>query len=235
MSPREDGLGTFDRSFRRGWLFRDREDAGKKLARALLDLKAEQPLVLGIPRGGVPVAYELARTLNAELDVIVARKLGAPGQEELAMGAIAADGTLLVDERLRRSLGVSDVALARIVEAQREEAARRQQRFRQNLPPLQVQARTVIVVDDGLATGATMRAALRCLSRQQPRKLVAAVPVGAAETCADLEHEADAVVCLHQLSPLFSVGAYYRDFAQTSDDDVLRILSSARSRARSSE
>lgn len=227
MIPRQDVLGTYERGLR-SHLFRDRMDAGEQLGRRLKFLRAAQPLVLGIPRGGVPVAYEVARALDAELDVIVARKLGVPGQEELAMGAIAADGTVFINEELRAHIGISDAVVARIMDVQRKEAARREQRFRGALPALKVAGRTVIIVDDGLATGATMRVAVRAVRRLGPEKLVIAVPVGAPDTCDRLALEADELVCLHRPEPLYSVGEHYRDFAQTSDEEVESLLHRSR-------
>jgi predicted phosphoribosyltransferase len=228
MIPREDSWGTYERRSFWGHSFRDRSDAGVKLARALERGVFVDPLVLAIPRGGVPVAREVARALHAELDVIVARKLGAPGQRELALGAVAADGTVYINEALRAAVGGSDAELAGTLEAERSEARRRERCFRAGLPPLRIEGRTVIVVDDGLATGATMRAAVRALRKQHPGKLIVAAPVGAPETCASIAREVDELVCPHQPDPLFSVGEHYRDFEQTSDEEVEQILREAR-------
>jgi predicted phosphoribosyltransferase len=158
------------------------------------------------------------------LDVVVARKLGAPRQPELAIGAVTSDGTLCLNEALLALIGVDGDELARLVAARREEAEQREQRFREGRPPLELRGRTVIVIDDGLATGATMRAALRMIRKQQPGHLVAAVPLGAPETCASIAREVDELVCPHRPEPLFSVGEHYRVFDQTSDREVERML-----------
>jgi putative phosphoribosyl transferase len=205
-------------------LFHDRVDAGEQLARALGHLRATNPLVLGIPRGGVPVAYEVARALQADLDVVVVRKLGAPRQPELAIGAVTSDGTLCLNEELLALIGVDREELARMLAARRKEAEQREQRLRAGRPPLEVHGRTVIVIDDGLATGATMRAALRMIRKRQPERLVAAVPLGAPETCASIAREVDELVCPQRPEPLFSVGEHYRVFDQTSDREVERLL-----------
>ena len=204
--------------------FEDRKDAGRSLARRLSKYRGEDGLVLGIPRGGVPVAAEVARALGAELDVVVARKLGAPGQEELAIGAVTADGGEFVNEELVAALRVSDAYLARVRSEQTAEARRREARFRHGRPALDVRGRVVLLVDDGLATGATMRAAARSVRKAGPAKLVIAVPVGAAETCEALQSEADEVVCPNTPEPFGAVGFFYRDFAATEDAEVERIL-----------
>jgi putative phosphoribosyl transferase len=204
--------------------FRDRIDAGRRLAGTLTRFKGEHPLVLGIPRGGVPVAAEVARSLEAELDVIVARKLGAPMQPELAIGAVTANGGSYVDDRLVRDIGVTRDYLERVRTQEIAEAQRREMRFRGGHPALEVAGRTVILVDDGLATGATMRAAARAVKAARPAKLVIAVPVGAAETCAALEREADEVICLTQPWPFHAVGLHYENFGQTTDEEVERLL-----------
>ena len=204
--------------------FRDRSEAGRRLGDRLSRFKGEHPLVLGIPRGGLPVAAEVARALGAELDVIVARKLGAPMQPELAIGAVTADGGMYVDDRLIRDIGVTRAYLERVRADEIAEARRREMRFRGGHSPLPVAGHTVILVDDGLATGATMRAAARAVKAAGPAKLVIAVPVGAAETCAALEREADEVICLAQPWPFHAVGLHYEDFGQTTDEEVERLL-----------
>jgi len=204
--------------------FEDRKDAGRSLVRHLSRYRGEDVLVLGIPRGGVPVAAEVARALGAELDVVVARKLGAPGQEELAIGAVTANGGEFVNAELVADLRVSDAYLAGVRREQIAEARRREARFRRGRVPLDLRGRVVLLVDDGLATGATMRAAARSVRKAGPAKLVIAAPVGAAETCAALRNEADEVVCPDTPEPFAAVGYFYRDFAATEDAEVERIL-----------
>lgn len=205
--------------------FENRIDAGRRLAAKLSRFRGERPLVLGIPRGGVPVAAEVARALDAELDVIVARKLGSPMTPELAIGAVTADGGLYVDHALVRDMGVTTAYLERVRGDEIAEARRRESRFRGGHAPLSIAGRTVILVDDGLATGATMRAAARSVRAARPSRLVIAVPVGAPETCAALASEADEVICLAQPWPFHAVGLHYADFGQTSDEEVERLLS----------
>jgi putative phosphoribosyl transferase len=211
-------------------VFRDRRDAGARLAERLAGLKGQDVLVLGIPRGGVPVADEIARRLGAELDVVVARKLGAPGQPELALGAVTANGGRVQNDELIAESGVPASYLAAVTEQQMAEARRRQERFRGGAPPPRVAGRTVLVVDDGLATGATMRAAVRSLRRQGAGRVVVAVPVGSREACAALRAEADEVVCLSEPAFFWAVGLHYEDFRPTEDDEVVQILQRARSR-----
>lgn len=207
--------------------FADRRDAGRTLAERLRPFAPAHPIVLGIPRGGVPVAAEVARALRADLDVIVARKLGAPFSEELAIGATTANGGRWLNEPLIHHLGVSVQYIERVTAEQMQEATRREHLFRDGRPPLSLVGRTVILVDDGLATGATMRAAARSARGQAPAKLIIAVPVGARETCEDLRDEADEVVCLAMPEPFYAVGMHYRDFGQTPDDEVVHLLHEA--------
>jgi predicted phosphoribosyltransferase len=209
-----------------GALFRDRRDAGIQLAEALSSYRGQDVLVLGIPRGGVVVAAEVARRLEAELDVIVARKLGAPISRELAIGAVTADGERYLNEDILRELHVSERYLQTVTEEEQAEARRREERFRAGRPPARIAGRTVILVDDGLATGATMRAAVRSVRRQGPARLVIAVPVGARETCEELRAEADEVVCLQQPEPFWAVGAHYQHFEPVDDNTVQELLRS---------
>jgi putative phosphoribosyl transferase len=204
--------------------FRDRIDAGRALAERLGMYRGKDILVLGIPRGGVPVAAEVARRLNGELDVLVARKLGAPGQPELAIGAVTGNGGEFVDEEMVDYLGVSEAYLQRVRQEQLGEARRREARFRGGRPAERIRDRIVVLVDDGLATGATMRAAARSVRKHRPALLVVAVPVGSREACAALREEADEVVC--PLVPEFfgAVGSFYENFEPTEDAEVESIL-----------
>jgi predicted phosphoribosyltransferase len=205
--------------------FRDRHDAGQQLARAL-DRYAhhDDAIVLGLPRGGVPVAYEVARALDAPLDVFLVRKLGTPGHEELAMGAIATGGVRVVNEQVRAMLQVTDDAIARVAAREQEELARRERAYRGDVPAPDLRGRTVIIVDDGLATGSTMRAAAQALQAHAPKWLVIAVPVAAPETCNEFRDLVDDVVCVHTPERFQAVGLWYDDFSQTSDDEVRALL-----------
>nr|WP_309110718.1 phosphoribosyltransferase family protein [Saccharothrix sp.] len=202
--------------------FADRADAGRVLADALRRFEWTDPLVLGLARGGVPVAHEVALALGAELDVAVARKIGAPGRPEFGVGAVTADGEPIFDRRVLEYLGVSPADLASTVEEERQEARRRLDVYRAGRHALA--DRDVLVVDDGLATGVTARAALRAARQGSPRRLVLAVPVGATEAVQELSVEADLVVCPKERSDFRSVGRFYRRFDQTSDAEVLALL-----------
>lgn len=215
----------------RRMLFRDREDAGQRLAPHLAHHRDAQPVVLGLPRGGLVVAYEIARALGAPLDVWVARKLGAPMQPELGVGAIAEGGEVYLDAEIIRLLGITDEELAQVAEREAEELERRVRRFRGRRPAPEIRGRTVILVDDGIATGGTARAAIRSLRRLGPRRLVLAVPVGSAPTLDALRSEVDEVVCLQPDPHLGSVGAWYLDFTQTSDEEVRALLEESRQSA----
>jgi len=208
-------------------VFRDRRDAGRRLADELARRTWRAPLVLGLPRGGVPVAYEVASTLDAPLDVIVARKLGTPGHPELGIGAIAEGGARHVDRGAQRSLGITDAALAEVEASETVELARRVARYRGDRPLPDLAERQVILVDDGLATGVTARAALRSLADRSPRSITLAVPVAAGETVAELVGAGLDVVCLDQPPDFYAVGAWYERFDETSDREVLRLLADA--------
>lgn len=208
--------------------FRDRRDAGRKLAAQLQRYRDEDVIVLGLPRGGVEVAYEVARALDAPLDVVIARKIGAPFRPELGVGAMAEEGLPVFDEPLLRSLGLAPEDLRRTIEQEYDELRRRVRRYRQGREAPQVGGRTVLLVDDGLATGVTARAALRSLRRRQPHWLVLAAPVCAPHTAQALDEDADDVVCLATPRHFAAVGAWYEHFDQTSDEIVLELLERAR-------
>jgi putative phosphoribosyl transferase len=208
--------------------FRDRREAGQHLARAL-QAYADRPdvVVLALPRGGVPVAYEVARALHAPLDVFTVRKLGVPGHEEFAMGALASGGLAVVDQELLRLLGVPDRQFQDIVRAESAELNRRESAYRDHRPRPDVEGKTVILVDDGLATGSSMLAAIAALRRLNPARIIVAVPVGAPETCLSLRRVADDVICAITPQPFHAVGSHYANFEQTSDDEVRRLLKDA--------
>jgi putative phosphoribosyl transferase len=208
--------------------YKNRSDAGKRLA-AKLHVYANRPdvVVLGLPRGGVPVAFEVAMKLRLPLDVFVVRKLGVPGHEELAMGAIASGGIEVLNENVVRSLGISREIIESVARKQGEELKRREQLYRGDRPSLDVRDVTVILVDDGLATGATMRAAVQALRAQKPIRIIVAVPAAAPEACEELGEEADDIICAITPDPFFSVGSWYEDFSQTTDDEVSKLLNIA--------
>jgi predicted phosphoribosyltransferase len=209
-------------------LFADRADAGRQLADLLGEYMCDpNVIVLALPRGGVPIGYQIARRLGVPLDVYVVRKLGVPGHEELAMGALASDRTCVVDEELIASLGISAAALEGVVRREIEELKRREALYRDDRPEPDIAGKTVIVVDDGLATGSTMRAAATALRRRNPAAIVTAVPVAAPRTCASLRSLVDRVVCARTPEPFHAVGLYYRNFEQTSDDEVRQLLTEA--------
>jgi putative phosphoribosyl transferase len=208
--------------------FEDREDAGRRLAGRLVRYRDERPIVFALPRGGVPVGYEISRALGVPLEVFVARKLGAPGQPEFGIGAVAPGGVRILNEDVVWRLGIPDDYLERITERETAEVERRLRHFRGDRPEPDVRRRTVILVDDGLATGVTARAAVEALRRLEPRRLILAAPVCAAQTTELLAPEVDELVCLEAPSDLGAIGFWYRDFAQTSDEEVIELLESAR-------
>jgi len=209
-------------------LFRDRRHAGRQLA-AKLEQYANQPnvVVLALPRGGVPVSYEVARALHAPLDVFLVRKLGVPWQPELAMGAIASGGAQVLNTDIVRALELPGYVIEQTAAQERQELERREQAYRQGRPEPDVRGKTVILVDDGLATGASMRAAVLALRQLGPARIVVAVPTAAQETCDAFRDIADEIVCAQTPEPFLAVGAWYDDFTQTTDDEVRELLNDA--------
>jgi predicted phosphoribosyltransferase len=209
-------------------MFHDRSDAGQSLAEKLAHYaNRDDVVVLALPRGGVPVGFEVARALGAPLDVFVVRKLGVPWHQELAMGAIASGGVRVLNREVVRSLGIPAAAIDEAVEREGEELRRREAAYRDGRPRPDVRGKVVILVDDGLATGSTMRAAVAAVRQLGPARVVVAVPVGAAEVCREFASEADEVVCAERPEPFFAVGAWYDDFRQTTDDEVRDLLARA--------
>ncbi|HEX3523700.1 MAG TPA: phosphoribosyltransferase [Stellaceae bacterium] len=205
--------------------FRNRTDAGRRLAEKLAAYaNRADVLILALPRGGVPVGGEVARTLGAPLDVFLVRKLGVPGYEELAMGAVATGAIRVLNDEIVRGLGISEHEIDATVARELQELARRERLYRGDRPPPDVADRTVILVDDGLATGATMRAAIHALRQQHPARIVVAVPTASPDTCEALKAEADDVICAMTPEPFFAVGHWYEDFTQTTDDEVRLLL-----------
>ena len=209
-------------------LFQDRRDAGRVLAQIVAKLPdLHEAVVLGLPRGGVPVAFEVASACNLPLDILVVRKLGAPGQRELAMGAVASGGVVVLNQNILKDLHISAAALRAVTERELRELERCERAYRGNLPPLKIEGRMAILVDDGLATGASMRAAARVV-RPLARQVVIAVPAGARSVCCELQCEADSVLCATMPEPFVAVSQCYGDFEPTSDEEVRTLLLQAR-------
>src|SRR5213594_593344 len=214
-----------EKSYMKPRFFRDRREAGQLLA-TKLTAYANRPdvLVLALPRGGVPVAYEVARALNAPLDIFLVRKLGVPGYEELAMGAIATGGVRVLNDQLVGGLRIPDYIVDEVAASEQQELARRERLYRGDRPAPDVRGRSVILVDDGLATGATMLAAVKALRQQQPARIVVAVPTASPETCEQLRAEVDDIICAITPEPFHAVGLWYEDFSQTTDEEVRDLL-----------
>ena len=213
--------------------FIDRQEAGTILAKLLKDFAHQSNvIVLALPRGGVPVAYEIAQELSAPLDVFIVRKLGVPGQEELAMGAIASGGTVIFNEPIVRALNLEKSSIDRILQSEQEELARRERLYRGNQPYPALLGKTIILVDDGIATGATMRAAIKGLRSYKPASIVIAVPVAARSTCEEMAGLVDKIVCPLEPINFCAVGLWYEHFPQTSDSEVCELLAKAEKHAR---
>ena len=211
--------------------FRDRADAGRILADDLADFAGRTDvIVLALPRGGVPVAFEVARALGAPLDVFLVRKLGLPGHPELAMGAIASGGVQLLNEEVVRAYDVTDAEIDAVVAEEERELERRERSYREGRAFPSLEGRTVILIDDGLATGASMRAAVLALREKSPAWIVVAVPVAAAETCDEFRDWVDDIVCAETPNPFYAVGLWYEDFSQTTDEEVHDLLRRASDR-----
>jgi putative phosphoribosyl transferase len=209
-------------------VFQNRPEAGKRLAAALARYDGDPNLfVLALPRGGVPVAFEVARALRVPLDLFLVRKLGVPGHEELAMGAVATGGVRVLNDEVVNALNIPDHAIDLAVDAESRELERREAAYRGARPAPDVKDRTVILIDDGLATGATMRAAVMALRQQAPRRIVIGVPVASPEVCEQFRAEVDDIVCVSTPDPFYAVGYWYQDFAQTTDEEVRELLSQA--------
>ena len=209
-------------------LFKDRRDAGKQLAQELSAYAGRSDvIVLALPRGGVPVAYEVARALNTPLDIFIVRKLGLPGHEELAIGAIASGGIRVLNHDIVQALKIPQTMIDTVTRQELQELERRERAYRGDRPPPEVRGRTVILIDDGLATGASMRAAVAALRAQNPARIVVAVPTAAPETYAAFESEVDEIVCAMTPEPFYGVGRWYEDFSQTTDEEVRALLEEA--------
>jgi predicted phosphoribosyltransferase len=208
--------------------FRDRREAGRFLAEKL-SVYANRPdvIVLALPRGGVPIAYEVARALNAPLDVFLVRKLGVPGHEEFAMGAIAPGGVRILNDEVVRALGIPDYSIDAVAAKEQQELTRRERLYRGDRPPPEVRGKTVLLVDDGLATGATMLAAIKALRQQEAGRIVVAVPIASPETCDQMRGHVDDIICAVTPEPFYAVGLWYENFSQTSDEEVRDLLNRA--------
>ena len=218
----------FERSQQKTKVFKDRTDAGKQLAQALSAYDGRSDVVvLGLPRGGVPVAFEVAKKLRAPLDVFIVRKLGVPGHQELAMGAIASGGVQVLNRDVTRQLHLRQEAIDAVAKKERQELENREKAYRGERPGIDIQGKIAILVDDGIATGASMRAAVQGLQKHNPAKIVVAAPVASQEACRDFEELADEVVCLETPWSFGGVGAWYETFSQTTNGEVRNLLERA--------
>lgn len=209
--------------------FENREEAGRKLADKLLEYENRNDvIILALPRGGVPVAYEVAKKLEVPMDVFLVRKLGVPGQEELAMGAIASGGIEVLNRDIVQSLGISRSTIDKVAEKEHSELERREKYYRGDRPKPEIKGKHVILIDDGLATGASMKSAVRAVRSWNPVEVIVAVPTSAPDTCELFEHEADKIICLSTPEPFYGVGAWYEDFSQTTDEEVSDLLERAK-------
>lgn len=212
-------------------IFKDRQQAGHELAKQLLHLKEHNLVVLAIPRGGVVVGYEIARTLGAGLDILVPRKIGAPYEPELAVGAVTEDGSLVLDNELLQSLGVREDYVEDEKKRQIAEIERRNRLYRSGRQPIDLTGKAVVIVDDGLATGATMRAAIKFLKKKRPKRIVVAVPVAPPETIQRLKEDVAEVICLSTPEPFYAIGQFYQHFDQVEDEEVITLLAKATQRS----
>ena len=209
-------------------IFKDRRDAGKQLAKELSKFKGkDNAIVLGLPRGGVPVAFEVAKALKLPLDVFIVRKLGVPGQPELAMGAIASGDIQVLNDSVVRRAGISDTQIEEVAKQEKEELKEREKAYRGARPDIEIQDKVVLLVDDGLATGASMRAAISALREHDPEKIVVAVPTAPPDTCQEFEPEVDQIICLRTPTPFWGVGGSYQNFSQTTNEEVRDLLNQA--------
>lgn len=209
-------------------IFKDRRDAGKQLAKELVKYKGQDDaIVLGLPRGGVPVAFEVAESLKLPLDVFIVRKLGVPGQPELAMGAIASGGIQVLNDSVVRRAGISESQIDDVAQQEREELKKREKAYRGARPDIDLQGKTVLLVDDGLATGASMRAAISALREHNPDKIIVAVPTAPPDTCQEFEPDVDQIICLRTPTPFWGVGGSYQNFSQTTNEEVRELLNQA--------
>jgi putative phosphoribosyl transferase len=216
-------------------LFQDRQDAGRQLAQKLMQYAGQQDVVvLALPRGGLPVAYEVAKALRAPMDIFLVRKLGVPGHEELAMGAISSGGVRVLNSAVVEGLDIPERVIDAVARDEQKELDRREQLYRGDKPPVDIRGRTAILVDDGLATGASMQAAVAGLKAQEPKSIVVAVPTAATETCEAFEQQVSQVICVFTPQPFYGVGLWYKDFSQTTDEEVQSLLAeSAQNRSNS--